>query len=98
MADFELVRVKTVGQLHENLEKLLKNKKHIESLVVDRTTDEIRVDLSGMANAFGNPDFRIKLVRGTGDQARALLDRIRSDGHVSRGQSDELFALIDKGP
>lgn len=98
MADFEIVRVKTVGQLHENLEKLLKNKKHIESLVVDRTTDEIRVDLSGMANTFGNPDFKIRLVKGTADQARVLLDRIQSDGHVTRNQSDELFALIDKGP
>ena len=98
MAEFEIVRVRTVGQLHENLEKLLKNKKHIESLVVDRTTDEIRVDLSGMANAFGNPDFRIRLMRGSADKAKSLLDRIRSDGHVTRSQSDELFALIEKGP
>ena len=98
MAEFEIVRVRTVGQLHENLEKLLKNKKHIESLVVDRTTDEIRVDLSGMANTFGNPDFKIRLVRGSAEKAKVLLDRIRSDGHVSRSQSDELFALIEKAP
>lgn len=95
MATFELVTVRTVGQLHENLEKLLSNKSHIESLVVDTTTDEIRVDLSRMANAFGNPDFKLKLIRGKSGEARSILDRLKNQSSPMRSQSEELFSLLD---
>jgi hypothetical protein len=95
MATFELVKVRTVSQLHENLEKLLQNKSHIESLVVDTTTDEIRVDLSRMANAFGNSDFKLKLIRGKSGEARAILDRLKNQNSPMRSQSEDLFALLD---
>ncbi len=95
MADFELVKVKTVNQLHENLEKLLKNKKHIESLVVDKTTDEIKVDLSRMANNFGSPDFKLKLVRGKGAEAQALLERLKNQNEPMKSQTEELFQMLD---
>ena len=95
MATYELVKVRTVSQLHENLEKLLQSKSHIESLFVDSTTDEIKVDLGRMANNFGNPDFRIKLLRGRAAEARAIIDQLKNQNSPMRSQSEELFTLID---
>lgn len=94
MADFELLTVTNVNQLHENLTNLLKNKKHIESIVVDTEGEEIRVDLSRMANSFGKSDFRLKLRHGKGIEARGIIEVLKSQEAPTRGQSDALFALL----
>jgi len=94
MSEFELIRVHDASQLHDNLAKLLKNKKHIESLVVDTNTDEIRIDLSRTANMFGNIDFRLSLQSGKGADARTIIDTLRKQDAPTRGQSEELFAML----
>ena len=95
MADFELLKVQSASQLHENLEKLLKNKKYIESIVVDTYSEEIRVDLSKMANTFGNPDFRLKLRQGKGAEAKMLIDALKRAERPTLTQSEELFQMLE---
>lgn len=95
MSEFEIVSVKTANHLHDNLEKLLKNKKHIDSIVVDSISDRIKIDLSRTANTFGNPDFQMKLKRGRAAEAEVIINRLRSQNSPSRQQSEELFALLD---
>ena len=97
MADYELVSVRSASQLHENLEKLLKKRSHIESIVVDRITDTIRVDLSTMANTFGHPDFRMKLKLGKSSEAEVIIRRLKTQDAPSRSQSEDLFSLLDVG-
>lgn len=94
MADFELLKVQDASQLHENLERLLKNKKHIESIVVDQNDEEIRIDLSKMANTFGNRDFRLKLQSGKAAEAKALIERLKLSDRPTRNQSEELFNML----
>lgn len=93
-SDFELVTVRTVQELHENLLKLNKNKKHIESLKVDHVTAEIKVDLSRMANSFGNPDFKLKLRSGRTMEAETILERMKNEPDVSRSQAEELYEML----
>ena len=95
MADFELIKVSSVSQLHENLTNLLKNKKHIDSIVVDTSKDEIRVDLSKIANAFNRSDFRLKLQTGKGWQAKTMIERLKVQETPSWGQSEELYNLLN---
>ncbi len=94
MADFELLKVHDVGQLHENLERMLSNKKHIDNIIVDLNNDEIRVDLSKVANAFGNQDFRLKLASGKGAEAKTLLARLQQQDHATRMQAQELYDML----
>ena len=93
--EFELVKVTTPRQLHENLEKLLKNKKHIVSITVDTTDGEVRVDLDKMANAFGKSDFRMKLKKDKTNDASALVDRLRNQDAPTYSQSELLFNMLE---
>jgi hypothetical protein len=97
MADgFELIKVTDARQLHENLEQLLKNKKHIESIIVDLVKEEIRVDLSKFANTFGKHDFKLKLQSGKGTEANKLIERLKLQDAPSRNQSEELFTMLQR--
>ena len=91
---FELLKPRSATQLHDNLVKLLSNRKHVDSIIVDETAGEIRIDLSRMANAFGNSDFRLKLKSGKTDEARAIINRLKSQDAPSTSQSHDLFEML----
>ncbi len=95
MSDYELVRPVNVSQLHETLTKLLKNRQHVDSIVVDVIREEIRVDLSRTANAFGISDFRLKLKTGRVGEARRIIDSLKGQDAPLLSQSQELFTLLD---
>lgn len=96
--EVELVTVRTVQELHDNLQKLIKNSRHIESFTVDHASAEIKVDLSRIANGFGNPDFRMKLRSSKTMEAAYLLERLKNETDVSRTQAEELFEMLQTGP
>lgn len=97
MSDFELVRPANVSQLHETLTKLLNNKQHVDAILVDVIREEIRVDMSRAANAFGHVDFRMKLKTGRVSEARRIIDTLKGQDAPLLSQSQELFALLDTG-
>jgi hypothetical protein len=91
---FELIKVTDARQLHENLEQLLKNKKHIDSIIVDSIKEEIRVDLSKFANTFGKHDFKLKLQSGKSAEAKKLIERLKLQDAPARNQSEELYTML----
>lgn len=94
MADFELRRPSSENQFREQLLKLFANKKHIDAITVDVTQDEIRVDLSRMANTFGNGDFRLKLRSGKAVEARLIVDRLKHQVEPTPQDSRDLYDLL----
>lgn len=98
MPNFTDATPKTVGELYSNLLKLHENRKHIDSMTVNGSSNYVEVDLDWSANKMGGvPDFRIAVKPTKIQEAKILVERFMSSSKVAptMNEADQLFKLLD---
>ena len=88
-----------VGQLHDFLGRLAKNRRHVKKVEVNG--DQIEITLDWLAHAGKVPDTYIPLKPGQSGAARALVatmwSEVQSGVTPSFAEAQQLFDLIDTG-
>ena len=89
----------TPAQLAEYLEKLHKNRGHIKSVMVNKESGRLEIDLDGKANFFGYPDIYLPIKEGSIEEASAMvaaiMERSASGDGPSNADAQSLFEMID---